>query len=241
MKEDLFPTHDVAEAEAPISWERKHQNFEQRFPKDYFNTEKAKGYPLQLQDKSRHGNPWAANAPLFPNLGHGDEPPLQEHIRKPLSLSPGKNELPGDEPMPKPIKPTGEGVYSANEPFPNPFSDVGKYIPQSPSGKPDPNDALKFWEHPSPKVIPIREGRVEDIIETLKARGFRLTPVDHDPFAAGPVQVAGDVVRFPGRSQLLDKELAQSPEQVAKNRTSRILNQTLQTPNVLPINPDKNK
>jgi len=225
------------------SWERKHQNFEQRFPEEYYDPEKAKGRVLQPGDKSKYGNPWAEN----------------EHQ------------------------------------FPSPFLDIGKYTPQAPSSKPEPNDALKFWQHPSPKVIPIREGN--NIIEMLKARGFKLTPVDYEPFktaadvdkslpyipgpfvplqlersppaaeglfqkgmnpprlnpntgqpgpdkrseSANPVKLAGDVTPFPNRSQLLDKELAQSPDQVAKNRTSRILNQTLQTPNVLQINPDNKK
>lgn len=228
MKEELFPTN-----EPQLSWERQHQNFEQRWPKDWFSPEKAKGRPLLPGQKSNYGNPWAGNTPLFPI---NDEPPLPGPPRRPLSLPPGKNEPPGDEPMPKLIRPTGEGVHSENESrFPSPFSDVGKYTPKAPSGKPDPNDALKFWEHPSPKVIPIREGK--NVIEMLKARGFKLTPVDHDPF----VQIAGDVIPFPSRSTLVGKEMQQSPDQIAKNRTNRILNQTLQTPNVLPIDPGEQK
>jgi|SRR5215469_1937199 len=53
--------------------------------------------------------PWAAGlmaAGLFPKLGHGDEPPKQTGPREPvLPILP-------DEPMPKPRKPTGEGIHS---------------------------------------------------------------------------------------------------------------------------------
>jgi hypothetical protein len=48
----------------------------------------------------------------------------------------------------------------------------------------------------------------------------------------------GNVVPFPSRTALLGKELAQSPDQVAQNRTSRILSQVLGRQNVLPIGPD---
>jgi hypothetical protein len=50
-------------------------------------------------------------------------------------------------------------------------------------------------------------------------------------------QSGGRVLPFPSRSTLLDQELAQSPDQVAKNRTHRILSQVLERPNVLPMTP----
>lgn len=237
MKEELFPTNDP-----PLSWERMHQNFEQRWPEEYFNPEKAKGRPLQPGQKSIYGNPWAGNAPLFPT---NDEPPLQGSSRRPLSLPPGKNEPPGDEPMPKPIKPTGEGVFSENEsPFPSPFSDVGKYIPKAPSSKPEPNDALKFWEHPSPiKVIPIREGKASgDVIAALQARGFKLTPVDYDPFANGQrMRVAGDVVPFPRpKNEDADRIWNQPPFKKGGflNNPTSLINPKV---NILQPNPDEPK
>jgi hypothetical protein len=48
----------------------------------------------------------------------------------------------------------------------------------------------------------------------------------------------GNVISFPSRATLFGKELSQSPDQVAQNRTNRILSQVLQKPNVLPIGPD---
>jgi hypothetical protein len=62
-------------------------------------------------------------------------------------------------------------------------------------------------------------------------------PSSMSPMMQGFRADGGNVLRFPGRSALLDKELSQSPDQVAQNRTNRILSQVLQRPNVLPIGP----
>ena|SRR5215469_6778905 len=52
------------------------------------------------------GSPDKAEAGLYPKLGYGDEPPKQTGPREPvLPVLP-------DEPMPKPRKPTGEGIHS---------------------------------------------------------------------------------------------------------------------------------
>ncbi len=109
--------------------------------------------------------PFPDEAALFPNLGHGGQPPPQGAMPRPLSP------IPDDAPD----KTLGPGVVpydpkkyqeSGLTPLPNPFLDIGKYTPQSPSSKPEPNDALKFWQHPSPKVIPIREGN-QNLINLL--------------------------------------------------------------------------
>jgi hypothetical protein len=99
-------------------------------------------------------------AGLYPNLGYGDQPPTQTILPpRPLPI------LPGDAPdksLGPGIKPYDPKVYreSGGSQLPNPFLDIGKYTPKPPSSKPEPNDALKFWQHPSPKVIPIREGMI---------------------------------------------------------------------------------
>lgn len=93
------------------SWERQHQDFEQRFPKELFNPQKAKGRPLQPNQKSIYGNPWAANAPQ-----PAPRPPLNpalEEIRKRIER--GEMKMP-DAPVPsQPYQVPGENL-SATDP-----------------------------------------------------------------------------------------------------------------------------
>ena len=51
--------------------------------------------------------PKEREASLYPNLGYGDEPPKEGAKPKTLPIRP-----PGDEPLPKPKAPTGEGIHS---------------------------------------------------------------------------------------------------------------------------------
>ncbi len=73
-------------------------------------------------------------------------------------------------------------------------------------------------------------------------QGFGTPPMGMPgPMGMGMRADGGNVLQFPSRSNLFDKELAQSPDQVAQNRTSRILSQVLGRQNVLPIGPDDGK
>jgi|SRR5215831_323546 len=100
--------------------------------------------------------PWESSilaAAMFPKLGYGDEPPKQTGPREPvLPILP-------DEPMPKPRKPTGEGIHSD--------------IPSMKIAM-----AKKPVEKPKPPLSPTMQKMMEAIKAGKFSEGLKRTPYE---------------------------------------------------------------